>query len=321
MVAVIAALAGISVISGGVYAAVTGSNLLEEFKNQGKQVLSKEAEKLVDRKPQIIETESLKKLKYVNYTIDEIVCDDYTIYAKATLTPKDADKYTLLGDNILEHNLTQKDSVSILKIDGLTKGTLKEYAERDGRKIIFVTCDFALTSMPKGAGASSWFEYGENGEVYCYTSIEGIPRSQKEYTEQVCISEYEGYDCEKAGGMECLTVAVSNKSSVNIRKEYKTVEDTLDYGIKVDKISAVITELGTYLTVEHTRQIEHDGYKGPIVYRILDEDGNEIKPIENDHYGVTDLSKLYIGFRRMYSADYDEIDESIIGPYALEEVK
>ena len=243
-----------------------------------------------------------------------------------TLTPKDADKYTLLGDNILEHNL--ENSVSILGIDGLTKGTLGKYAKRDGREIIHVTCDFNLSSC-------SWFRYGKNGEVYCYTSIQDTP-GQKEYTEELCIQEYEDFDCEKPGGAECLTVAVNNKSSVNTRKEYKTVEDTLDYGIKVDKISAIITEFGTYLTIEHTSQIEYGGHSGSIVPELFDEDGNEIeamgggdgtdgdemgKSVCKKNYGSIDMSKVYIGFRRTYDKFHDKIDESVIGPYAIEEIK
>lgn len=330
-IAVVAVIAGISVISGSVYAAVTGSNLLEEFNNNGNQI-SKEAEKLVDREPQIIKTESPKQLQYVNYTVDEIVCDDYTIYARVTLTPKDADKYTLLGDNIFENSLER--SVSTLRIDGLTKGTLGEYAKRGGREIIHVSCDFELSSMTAGGGSSSWFRYGKNGEVYCYTSIEDTP-GQKEYTEKLCIHEFEDFDCEKPGGAEYLTVAVSNKSSVNTRKEYKTVEDTLDYGIKVDRISAIITELGVYLTIECTSQIEYDGYSGCIDPRIFDEDGNEIDVMEGGHgtgggigkcvwklkYGSIDMSKMYIGFLRTYNEYHEEIDESVIGPYAIEEVK
>jgi len=330
-VAAAAAIAGVLVVSGGVYAAVTGSDLLAEFKNKGIQV-SEDAEKLVDREPRVIKTEKAEKeLEYIDYTVDEVVCDDYTIYARVTVTPKDAEKYTVLGDNIFEHNLD--DSVSILGIDGVTKGTVGEYAKRGGRKIIRIFCGMASSA---GEGwESEWYEYGKNGELYCYSSIQDIP-GQKEYTEKLCIHEYEGMkDNEGEHGSEFVTVATDNKSSVKSRKEYKTADGKLDYGIKLGKISTVTTELGTYITIEHTSQIEYDapGDWGEIVPEIFDEDGNEIE-VQGGHgkssngmsvwqmnCGVLDMGKVSIGFRRMYDEEHDVIDESVIGPYALEEVK
>lgn len=330
-VAAIAAITGVLLISGGVYAAVTNSNLLAEFKIKGNE-LSKDAETLVDRDPQIIKVtkEKAKELQYIDYTVDEVVCDDYTIYTRVTITPKDADKYTILGDNIVKSNLN--DSVSILNIDGVTEGTVEEYAKRDGRKIIRISCSMAFASNQKGG--SEWFEYGKNGEVYCYSSIQDTP-DQKKYTEKLCIHEYEGFENHEHGS-EYVTLSLDNKSSVNSRKEYKTIADKLDYGIKIEKISTITTELGIYVTIEHTSQIEYDNHGdwGPIVPVISDKSGNEIAELEGHgkssnglssvwqmHYGALDMNKVYIGFRRTYDTKHTVIDESMIGPYALEEVK
>lgn len=326
--AVVAAIAGISVISGGVYAAVTGSGILESFKNRGNQ-MSKDAEKLVDREPQIEVAENEKELQYIDYTVDEVVCDDYTIYARVTVKPKDADKYFLLSDSFVKKNLD--DSVSILHMKGVTEGTVGEYA--NGRKIIRVSCGMTYHSPTSTAGQQSeWVEFGENGELYCYSSIQDTPGLDI-YTEKICIHEYEGFE-NNENGSEIVTVTVDNKSSVKSKKEYKTVDDKLDYGIELSKISAITTELGTYITIEHTPMIEYaPGDWGYITPYIFDEDGNEIeelgghgkddggKCIMQLNYGSLDMSKISIGFRRMYDANHDVIDESVIGPYAIEEVR
>lgn len=331
--AAVAAIVGITVISGGVYAAVTNSDILTSFRNKGNQI-SEEAERLVDREPQIEVLDNKgKDLQYINYTVDEVVCDDYTLYVRVTVTPKEPDKYTVLGTNISKYNL--KDSVSILEIPGETKGTVGDYVKRDGRKIIRVSCGMALQSAGAAGGAMrEWYEYGKNGELYCYSSIQDTPGLDA-YTEKLCIHEYKGFENAEHGS-EFVKVTVDNKSFVKSKKDYKTVEDTLDYGIKVDKISAVTTELGTYLTIEHTSQIEYDGPEdmGFIAAGIYDEDGNEIEILEGGHgkdsdgkvvwklnYGPLDMSKVFIGFRRMYDVNHDKIDESVIGPYAIEEVK
>ena len=338
-VAAVAAIAGISVIGVGGYAAVTNSDILASLKSRESQMqMSKKAERLVDREPQIEvldNEEGEAPLQYVNYTVDEVVCDDYCIYTRVTITPREPDKYTILGDNILKHNL--KDSVSILKIPGETKGTIGEYATRGGRKIISVSGSMGLLpGKETGAWSSDWYEYGKNGELYWYSCDQDAPE-QDTYSEKLCIHEYEGVedadiknkDVIQEVGNAYIKVTVDNKSSVNIKKEYKTVQDTLDYGIKVSRISAITTELGTYVGIEHTKEIEYDGPgdMGFIAAGLYDEDGNEIEILSNGHtvshwnYGPLDMSKVSIGFRRMYDEHHDEIDESVIGPYALEEVK
>lgn len=331
-VAMAAAVVGITVISGGGYAAVTASDILDSFRNNGNQV-SEEAERLVDREPvvEVLDNKG-KDLQFINYTVDEVVCDDYTLYSRITVAPKDADKYTLLGDDILKSDLD--DSVSILGIPGKVKGTVGEYAKRDGRKIIHVSFGYGTLSNSEASGGSEWYEYGENGELYCYSSLQDTPGLDV-YTEKLCIHEYEGFG-EDEHGSEYVKVTVDNKSSVRSKKEYKTVEDKLAYGIKVNKISAITTELGTYLTIEHTSQIEYDapGDWGSIVPVLFDEDGNETEVMEGGNgkddgdksvwhlnYGALDMSKVSIGFKRMYDKNHDKIDESVIGPYALEEAK
>lgn len=331
-VAVVAAIVGITMVSGGVYAAVTNSSLLESFRNRGNQV-SKEAERLVDREPKIEMLDNQgKDLQYINYTVDEVVCDDYTLYTRVTVTPKDTDKYTLFGDDITKADLD--DSVSILGIEGETEGTIGEYAKREGRKIVRVSFSYGWASNSKTPEISEWYEYGKDGELYCYSSIQDTPGLDT-YTEKLCIHEYKGFE-EDEHGSEFVKVTVDNKSYEKNKKEYKTVDDNLDYGIKVNKISVISTELGTYLTIEHTPQIKYgaSGKWGAIVPGIFDEDGNEIQVMEGGHgknesgrsiwklnYGTLDMGKMFIGFRRTYDIHHDKIDESVIGPYALEEVK
>lgn len=346
--AAIAAIAGISVISGGVYAAVTNSDMFTSFRfRSNSSQLSEEAEKLVDREPRIEvldNEEGEAPLQYVNYTVDEVVCDDYTLYTRVTITPKEPDKYTVLGSNIFKHDL--KNPVSILKIPGETKGTIGEYATRGGKKIISV--DGGMGLLPgkvTGGSTADWYEYGKDGELYWYSCTQDTPGLDT-YSEKLCIHEYEGIEdamhtdgkdaSQVVTGSAYVKVTVENESHVNIKKEYKTVQDTLDYGIKVSKISAITTEIGTYLTIEHTSQIEYDGPedRGLIVAGIYDEDGNEIGVLEGGHgyisndkavmknnYGPLDMSKVSIGFQRMYDAKHKVIDESVIGPYAIEEVK
>ena len=252
------------------FAAAKGLGLLDHLQKQGLQNVE-QMEELVNRGEELssdVQANSYLN-KYAKYTVLEAACDSGTIYLAAKVEPLD-DKTLLLPQYIMP-----EDKVVNLKQEGVTEGTVAEYAEAQGKKIVYAGVGYFI-------GENHWdssedFAYGEDGALYYYHSAQNI--SEEGSITLKCMGT--GYDesmtMESVDRVE-FVVRLKDKSSDLNTEMFTVFEDNIyeETGIQIHSLSLEKTEIGLYATVFF---METDAKFRDIHFKLVDGDGNELRPM------------------------------------------
>ena len=231
-------------------------------------------------KAEITESESIEKLtrgnmaeqgystsnEYVTYTLKEALVDKELIYIVVEVTPK-SDSYLLAMQDC-----SPEDSVMNLFIDGVTDGTVQEYADELGKELVLVGMglfkDEDLISCVHDAKGTT------DGKLYyCVTATNGFDVSELDlkFTGSAYLSSAQTMeDISRCS----LDITLRDYSSQE-EKVYQPMmaNDWKDSGFELNEVEVKETELGVYATyVYKNEQLEEGQYIGFI---LSDTEGNK----------------------------------------------
>lgn len=202
---------------------------------------------------------------YAEYSILEAVCDSQTIYLAAQVKPIDS-SYFLVPQYIME-----EDSVSNLGIDGLTEGTVGEYAASQGKSLVYAGVGYYNGENHLDGGED--FRYGNDGALYYYYSAQNISGSKNialkcsgyAYTAEMSVTDRVEFE-----------VTLFDKSSAT-ETLYTNMDPAAfdETGVQVTELILKQTEMGLYATFTFradNAKIDADG----IFFKILDANGEEL---------------------------------------------
>ena len=232
-------------------------------------------------KAEITESESIEKLtretmaeqgystsnEYATYTLKEALVDKELIYMVVEVTPK-SESYLLAMEYC-----SPEDSVMNLFIDGVTEGTVQEYANELGKELVFV-----------GMGL-----FKDEDLVSCVHDAKGTTDGKLYY----CITATNGFgvnelDLKFAGSAylsSAQTMEDISRCSLDITlRDYSSQEEKAympvmsneweDSGFELNVVEVKETELGVYATyVYKVEQLKEDQYIG---FALSDADGNKL---------------------------------------------
>lgn len=164
------------------YAAVDGSGLLDYITRWNSRV---------DADIPIVSLEEpTYRNSFAEYTVLEAAWDSEKVYVAAKIQPLD-DNNLLVPQFVME-----EESVTVLQIDGVTEGTVAEYAASLGKKLVYA--DIAYESTEGHLNDTSyWFKCMADGTLYYYCTapiaFEGEELTLKcfglAYTEEMTLAE------------------------------------------------------------------------------------------------------------------------------------
>lgn len=201
---------------------------------------------------------------YAEYSILEAVCDSQTIYLAAQVKPIDS-SYFLVPQYIME-----EDSVSNLGIDGLTEGTVGEYAASLGKSLVYAGVGYY--NGENHLDGSEDFRYGNDGTLYYYYSAQNISGSRDitlkcsgyAYTTGMSVADRAEFE-----------VTLFDKSSAT-ETLYTNMEPAAasETGIQVNKLKIAETEIGLYAAFTF---VKDNANFEDITFALLDAAGQELR--------------------------------------------
>ena len=224
-------------------------------------------------KTEITESESIEKLtketmakqeystsnEYATYTLKEALVDKELIYMVVEVAPK-SDSYLLAMQDC-----SPEDSVMNLFIDGVTEGTVQEYADKLDKELVLIGMglfkDEDLVSCVHDAKGTT------DGKLYyCITATNGfgINELDLKFTGSARLSSAQTMeDISRCS----LDITLRDYSSQE-EKAYLPVmtNEWEDSGFELDEVEVKETELGVYATyVYKIEQLREDQYIGFIL--------------------------------------------------------
>ena len=214
--------------------------------------------------------------QYAKYTVLEAVCDSESIYLAAKAEPLDTE--TLL----LPQYIMPEDDVVNLGIEGVTDGTVREYAESLGKKIAYASIGYSVDGNHLDGGED--FAYGEDGALYYYYSARNISGEDKIILKCTGTGYDESMTMESIDRVE-FVIQLTDKSSVSgeeVCTEFdpKAYEDT---GIQINSLTLEKTEMGLYATFRFTIR---DAEFTDIDFKIVDISGQELAKMPGIGFGT-----------------------------------
>lgn len=231
-------------------------------------------------KAEITESESVEKItgetmaeqgysvsnEYVTYTLKEALVDKELIYMVVEVDPK-SDSYLLAMQDC-----SPEDSVMNLGIDGVTEGTVQEYADELGKELVLVGMalfkDEELISCVHDAKGTK-----EGKLYYCITATNGFNVNELKLTFTGSARLSSGITMEDVRRCS-LDITLKDYSS----QEEKTYMPVMgngweDSGFDLSTVEVKETELGIYATyVYKVEQLKENQYIG---FVLSDTDGNK----------------------------------------------
>lgn len=249
------------------FAAAKGWGLLDYLQERGMQNVE-QMEELVNRGEEMsadVQPNSYLN-KYAKYTVLEAACDARTMYLAAKVEPLD-DETLLLPQYIMP-----EDKVVNLKIEGVTEGTVAEYAEALEKKIAYAGVGYFIGGNHLDSGED--FAYGEDGALYYYHSAQNI--SGEDSITLKCMGT--GYD--ESMTMESIdrvefVVQLKNKSSDSHAETFTVFDEKAyeDTGIQINTLTLEETEIGLYATVCFTAA---DAKFVDVDFKLVNGNGTEL---------------------------------------------
>ena len=204
--------------------------------------------------------------EYATYTLKEALVDKELIYMVVEVAPK-SDSYLLAMQDC-----SPEDSVMNLFIDGVTEGSVQEYADEHGKELVLVGMglfkDEELISCVHDAKGTT------DGKLYyCITATNGFGVSELDlkFTGSARLSSAQTMEDISRCSMDITLRDYSSQEE----KAYMPVMENewRDSGFDLDTIVVKETELGVYATyVYKVEQLKEDQYIGFI---LSDTGGNK----------------------------------------------
>lgn len=250
----------------GVYAAGNYFGLFDYFYRYYEMEPDSEAEKLLD-----FNVEGLAfSNQYIDFTVRESLCDDRLIYMLVEAAPKE-DDYLLLPQDYME-----EDSAAYLKMEGISDGTIGEYAASEGKELVWT--GIALINKEGNLlSCSVGDERAENGSLYFY--ITGTHDAGEENIDLTCVGTAYTKEMSSADRVEAECTVTNSATGMESNYELASDDITGDTGIVVDQIKAMETGLGVFVTFEyHIVEGAEDNREG-LVFSLTDRDSNDLKTL------------------------------------------
>lgn len=205
-----------------------------------------------------------KKEEMVDFKVREYLCDSNQMYFVIEAKAVESDKYLLITQD-----LSSEDSVENLEIEGVTEGTIKDYAQKQGKELLVVGTNVNTDA----ASASIDFHLEKDGTgVFVYTT-ENVQKKNK--TTLTCDTVVYPYGIKNDSQMlrDSFDFTVENVSNEDIYK-YKVVDSSgADAaGVMVKDIQVSETELGQHVEITYKSNDSHED----LVLQVLDENGEEL---------------------------------------------
>ena len=245
------------------YAAVKYFGLMD-FLGKTEMIESESSEKLIQEKME--EQGYSASNEYATYTLKEALVDKELIYMVVEVAPK-SDSYLLAMQDC-----SPEDSVMNLFIDGVTEGSVQEYADENGKELVLVGMalfkDEELISCVHDAKGTT------DGKLYyCITATNGFGVSELDikFTGSARLSSAQTMeDISRCS----LDITLRDYSSQE-EKTYMSVMENgwEDSGFDLKAVEIKETELGIYATyIYKADQFEEEPYIG---FVLSDTEGNK----------------------------------------------
>lgn len=250
------------------FAAAKQFGILDYFTKQNAQMSQEAAGMIVS---EVVQQEKAEKT--VDFKVREYLCDSNRMYLVIEAKPTDAEKYLIISEDIIG-----EDSVEVLNIEGVTEGTVSEYAQSQGKELMYV-------GVHVDTGASGYtkeYKIEEDGTALFIQS--SANELEKDVNELICTTYVQPLTDQNDGEIirDSFTFTVTDSSSEQVLP-YAVVntDGAQAAGIVLDDISITETELGIHveflyhktedLSKEQQEEIEEIGFQ------ILGADGMELE--------------------------------------------
>lgn len=260
---------------------------------------------------------------YVDYTVREALCDSELIYMVIEARPKNNDEYLLVPQYY-----GADDSAAELNIEGVTEGTIQEYAAASGKKILYsgvrLFKDGELVSCTEDSKADT------DGTVYyCVTGTNGFGEGTVNLT---CVGTVYTAEMSVANRAE-FEYTLADRSTGTKRNYTLSMPELAEAaGIVLDQVEIFETELGMYATFHcHAPEDISGDLERNLVFGLVDGSGEELEPMP--YYfssGVKETEGSIGGYTTTTAYQKPDSQEGIsvkvwnlengmeYGPYALE---
>ena len=249
------------------FAAAKGLGLLDHLQKRGMENIEA-VQELVNSGEELSGDVQAKTYenKYAKYTVLEAVCDAWSLYLAAKVEP--LDENTLL----LPQYFMPEDLAVNLGIEGVTEGTVAEYAASLGKKIAYASVGYFVDGEHLDSGED--FAYGEDGTLYYYHSAQNISGAENITLKCMGTGYDESMTMESVDRVEFF-VRLRDKSGEIDTENYSVFEDKLleDTGIRVNSIAFEKSEIGLYATVRFDAS---DAKFADIDFKLVDSNGEEL---------------------------------------------
>lgn len=224
------------------FAVAKGMGLMDHLREQGMQNVEI-VQELANSGAELSGDEQANsyKNKYAEYTIFEAVCDSQSIYLAAKVEPLD-DRTLLLPQYIMP-----EDNAANLGIEGVSEGTVKDYAESLGKQIAYAGVGYSIGESH--LDGSEDFAFGEDGALYYYYSAQNIS-GEKNITLKCTGTGYdESMEFTSIDRVE-FVVRLTDKSSTTDGMVYASMDPKAyeETGIQINSLTFEETEMGLYAT-------------------------------------------------------------------------
>lgn len=270
-----AACAAILLVGTSAYAAASRLGIADFFAKRDMNMPREEVEKLVDTEVKQESAASDKKEdSLVDFRIREALCDSNQIVVEVEALPMDPEHYLLIPtDSGLDMPVTDLD------IDGVTEGTVGEYAKAQGKEVLFVS---AYVQDEHISNNSIDFTLESDGTMVIVIRADNVMK--EDIMNLTCLGTYHTADASSVEDIvrNTFTFQLTDQSKSE-EYVYEADEDTvLEHlgGFVFDQLVINKTELSlgvniqSHVTKENISQKEKEQHS--IWYRIYTEDGTEL---------------------------------------------
>lgn len=293
------------------YAAAKGFGLLEHLAEAGMENT---------QSIQVLHAEIAPRETYRNnfaeYTVMEAVCDNNSLCVAAQITPLDESHL------LVPQFITEDASVQELQIDGVTEGTVGEYAASLGKSLVYA--DIGYWNGESHLDGSASFRCDTDGTLYYfYSAVNTFSSNQIDLT---CAGVAYTEEMSIADRVEFQTKLFDKSSSVErayTNMDPKTVSET---GIQVQNVTILETELGLYATFTFTVQ-DFESWRDCLSFKMLNSAGEELTLLPGIGSGIVENGDgsycVTLSCQKPLNAEglqfmiRNYVTDTVYGPYAI----